>query len=121
MAGFDGQINVAPKIIYWIEAPIIKKDLILELLKRDLLLVPCRLDDLENEKQQDALYIYNFDQIANENKNLSNQDRARKIIQHIKSFKAPLKMVHTNLIDELFVPKIQIALLVFKKSLHQWP
>ncbi|MCG8571404.1 MAG: hypothetical protein MJB14_14815 [Spirochaetes bacterium] len=104
----NGEIQVSPKIIYWVEMPTtIGEEEIIELLKRDVLVVNYNLSlnplqDLQNHLTNKTGFFYNFDKILNIQrlKGEKEADFINNFIPFIKSFAPEKSLLHTSMINE---------------------
>lgn len=104
----NGEIDIAPKIIFWIEMPeIIGEHERIELLKRDILVVEQSgaIDDIYSLKKSNSrytAYFYNLEGILQKN-NVPPEEYyviSTNIATFIKNFVPEKSLVHSSVIDD---------------------
>jgi len=104
----NGEIDIAPKIIFWIEMPdIIGEHERIELLKRDILVVEQSgaIDDIYSLKKSNSkytAYFYNLEGIFLKN-NVQPEEYyvfSTNLATFIKEFVPEKSLVHSSVIDE---------------------
>ena len=101
-----GEIFIAPKLVYWVEMPkTLGQNLVLELLKRDILVLECPLPEVEKKKNDQASFLYNLDGIIQKTRSSDAANIATLVRESIQKQASHLAMVHTQMINSALKQK----------------
>ena len=98
MLKLPGEIFIAPRIIYWVAMPkTVGKDIVLEMLKKDVLIIPIEYDEVEGKKYREAVYLYNLDKLQTlMGAGARPGEYEKQLIKKIREHSPKFSMVHTG-------------------------